>query len=110
MTTTMLPAEFSELEKFSDWVIETEPERYDKRLSSSMAQMQEFYDAAFPRLQEAMAFIDQHDITNLPPEVRNLELLYFALVNVSFPVEVWSQPRVPDSGAATFPCVDEFPY
>lgn len=109
-TTTTLPAEFSDLERFSDWIIATEPERYDKRLSSTMAEMQEFYDAAFPRLQDAMAHIDKFDLKDLPPEVKNLELLYFALVNVSFPVEVWSQPRVPDSGAATFPCVEEFPY
>jgi hypothetical protein len=110
MTTTVLPEQFSDLEKFSDWIIPTEPERYEKRLSSTMAEMQAFYDAAFPRIQEAMEYIDQYDIKNLPPEVKNLELLYFALVNVSFPIEVWSQPSVPDSGAATFPCVQEFPY
>jgi hypothetical protein len=33
--------------------------------------------------------------------------LYYSLVNVTFPVEVWRQPRVPDSGAAAFPCILE---
>jgi hypothetical protein len=28
--------------------------------------------------------------------------LYCALVTVSFPVEVWRQPRVPDAGASSF--------
>ena len=27
--------------------------------------------------------------------------LCYSLVNASFPVEVWRQPRVPDSGAAS---------
>jgi hypothetical protein len=28
-------------------------------------------------------------------------------VNVSFPIEVWRQPRVPDSGAATMDVIVE---
>lgn len=109
-TTNVLPVEFADLEKFADWVLPTEPERYAKRLASTMEEIREFYDAAFPRIQDAMAHIDKFDITDLPAEVKNLELLYFSLVNITFPVEVWSQPRVPDSGAAAFPCVQEFPY
>jgi len=33
--------------------------------------------------------------------------LSYSLVNVSFPVEVWRQPRVPDSGAAALDVVVE---
>lgn len=108
---TVLPTEFADLEQFSDWVLPTEPERYDKRLSSTMEDIKAFYDAAFPRLQDAMSYIDQQgDLANLPADAKSLELLYFSLINITFPVEVWSQPRVPDSGAAAFPCVQEFPY
>jgi len=38
--------------------------------------------------------------------LRLLQLLY-SLVMVSFPVEVWRQPRVPDSGAAYLDLVAE---
>ena len=55
----MLPAEFGSLEPFGDWILATEPERYAKRLASSMAEMQAFYDAAFPLLEPAMAYLDQ---------------------------------------------------
>ena len=51
----MLPAEFSDLEPQSDWCLEWERERYAKRLASTMDEMQAFYDAAFPRLEAAMA-------------------------------------------------------
>jgi hypothetical protein len=105
-----LPAEFAELEKYSDWILETEPERYAKRLGSSMDEIKSFYDAAFPRLQDAMAYIDKFDLKALPEDAKNLEILYFSFINITFPIEVWGQQRVPDSGAAQFPCVQEFVY
>ncbi len=47
-TEKLLPAEFVALEPYLDWDLATEPERYAKRLASSMAEMQAFYDVAFP--------------------------------------------------------------
>ncbi|HMS77689.1 hypothetical protein [Gordonia sp. (in: high G+C Gram-positive bacteria)] len=96
----VLPAEFADLEPWADWALETEQERYAKRLASTMPQMQEFYDAAFPRLADVMDYGDQFDIHDLPEDVRKLVHLMQSLIMVSFPVEVWKQPRVPDSGAA----------
>ena len=96
----MLPAEFAVLEPFGDWVLATEPERYAKRLASSMMEMQAFYDAAFPLLEKAATYLEKFPVDDLPEPERNLLLLMFSLVMVSFPVEVWKQARVPDSGAA----------
>jgi hypothetical protein len=96
-----LPADFSDLEPFADWALETEAERYGKRLTSSMDEIQAFYDSAFPRLGAAMAYLDQLDLTQLPDDATALLWLCYSLVNASFPVEVWRQPRVPDSGAAS---------
>jgi hypothetical protein len=44
---------------------------------------------------------------NLPEPGRNLLLLMMSLVTVSFPIEVWKQPRVPDGGAAYLDLVSE---
>jgi hypothetical protein len=96
----LLPAEFAELEAFADWILPTERERYAKRLASTMDEMQAFYDAAFPLLDGANKYLEQFGMDGLPDPERNLLLLMMSLVLVSFPVEVWSQPRVPDSGAA----------
>lgn len=41
------------------------------------------------------------------PFATHLLWLLYSLVNVSFPVEVWRQARVPDSGAATMGVVLE---
>jgi hypothetical protein len=103
----LLPPGFAELEPFSDWCLASEGERYAKRLSSSMEEMQAFYDAAFPRLEGAMAYLDGFDLDALPEDAACLLLLCYSLINVSFPVEVWRQARVPDSGAARMEAVIE---
>ncbi|MEX5713087.1 hypothetical protein AB1484_33820 [Parafrankia sp. FMc6] len=95
-----LPSEFAALEPYLAWDLATEPERYARRLASTMDEMQEFYDAAFPLLEDAIAYCDKFPIDDLPEDARTLMHLMQSLVMVSFPVEVWKQPRVPDSGAA----------
>lgn len=106
-TTAHLPAEFADLEPYAEWILETQPERYGHRLESSMADMRQFYDAAFPRLAAIKEYCDQYPLDDLPHEVRNLLLLTFSLVEVSSPIERWRQARVPDSGAASIDCVVE---
>ncbi|GAA4994497.1 hypothetical protein GCM10023205_79110 [Yinghuangia aomiensis] len=102
-----LPTEFADLAPFEAWALATEPERYAKRLASSMEDMQEFYDAAFPRLDDAIAYCDKHPWGDLPDDSRALFHLMQSLVMVSFPIEVWKQARVPDSGAAYLDIVVE---
>ena len=102
-----LPTEFADLEPFSDWCLDSEPQRYDKRLNSSMAEMQAFYDAITLRAEEAIAYCDKFPLDDLPEDVTNLMHLLYSMIMVSFPVECWKQPRVPDSGASTMDCVSE---
>ena len=101
------PPEFADLEPYADWALRTEAERYAKRLASSMDELQAFYDAALGRLEDAIAQCDRHDLEALPDDVERLLWLCYSLVNVSFPVEVWRQARVPDSGAASMDVVVE---
>jgi hypothetical protein len=102
-----LPADFADLERYSDWAVPTERARYAKRVSCSMDELQAFYDAAFARLEDATAYLEGFDLDALPNDAKHLLWLYCSLVTVSFPVEVWRQPRVPDSGAASFESVSE---
>jgi hypothetical protein len=105
--TPILPAQFKDLEPFSAWSLETEAERYGKRIASSMEEVQAFYDAAFPRTEEAISYMDQFDFEALPEDATRLLWLYYSLMTASFPVEVWRQTRVPDSGASSFDSVVE---
>ena len=103
----MLPSEFADLERFSDWCLASEPERYAKRLASTMTEMKAFYDAITPRAEDALSYCDKFSLDDLPEDVLNLMHLLYSMIMVSFPVECWKQPRVPDSGASTLDCVSE---
>jgi hypothetical protein len=102
-----LPPEFADLEPFADWALATERERYAKRLSSTMDELQAFYDAALPRLDDAATYLEQFPLDELPEDALRLLYLCYSLINASFPVEAWRQPRVPDSGASTLDVVVE---
>lgn len=97
-----LPAKFADLDQFSEWIIEARIDRYHHRLDSTMDNMQAFYDACFPRIEELITYCDQYDVDDLPDDVKKLMWLIFSLVEVSFPIECWRQARVPDTGEATF--------
>jgi hypothetical protein len=101
----VLPTPFADLEPYADWSLPTEKERFAKRIASSMDELQTFYDAAFARIDDAMAYLDQYDLSALPADASRLIWMYYSLMTASFPVEVWRQPRVPDSGASSFDCI-----
>jgi hypothetical protein len=103
----VLPPDFAELEPFADWGIPTEQARFAKRMASTMDELQAFYDAAFPRLEAATEYLKGVQLDGISDEDKRLLWLFSSLVTVSFPVEVWRQPKVPDSGASTFDAVLE---
>jgi hypothetical protein len=98
----MLPPEFADLEPYAArWSLASEPERWAQRLGSSIESMRELYDALFPQYEAMLAYLDRFPLDDLPEDARNLLYLVFSFVIVSFPVEVWNGPRIPDAGDAT---------
>ena len=103
MAERLLPPEFSDLEPFvADWCLDSEPERYAKRLSSSIDQIQAFYDAIFPRAEEAIQYLERFPLSDLPDDAYRLLKLLYSLILMSFAVEIWRQPYIPDTGKAQF--------
>ena len=103
MADALLPAEFSDLEPFvEEWCLDSEPERYTKRLSSTMDEIQAFYDAMMPRAEEAIRYLDKFPLDDLPEDAFRLLKLLYSLILMSFPVEIWKQNRIPDTGTAQF--------
>jgi hypothetical protein len=100
---TRLPPAFADLERFAPkWCLASEPERYAERMASSMEEMQEFYDACFPRVEEAIDYCDKFPLDDLPDDALQLLYLIYSLIMVSMPIEVWHQARVVDAGEAYF--------
>ena len=97
-----LPDEFAALSRFAGrWSLPTEPERWARRHESTIEEMRELYEAMFPRVEAALAYCDRSPLDELPADARNLLHLVFSFVMVSFPVEVWDDPRIPDVGQVT---------
>ncbi|TMK60202.1 MAG: hypothetical protein E6G60_14115 [Actinobacteria bacterium] len=96
--TSQLPPEFADLEPFAGWALPTERERYAHHLSSTMQELQAF---------DAAVYLDQFPLDALPDDAARLLQLCYSLISVTFPVDAWRQPRVPDSGAATLEIVIE---
>jgi hypothetical protein len=108
MADSLLPAEFSELEPYAaTWCLPTEPERWSRRLRSSMDELQQFYDAFFPRAEEAIAYCDRFPLDAMPQHVERLLELVHSLLMVSFAIEVWRQPGVIHCGSARIDRVAE---
>jgi len=107
-TEAKLPKEFSDLEPYAaEWACETEPERYDRRLASTMDELQAFYDAIFPRAKEALDFLDERDLDELTDEELNLLRMLYSLSTISFAVDCFKQPKIPDSGSAYLRVISE---
>jgi hypothetical protein len=106
--TRLLPAEFADLEPFAaTWCLATEPERWERRLATSLDDMQAFYDAVFPRADEAIGYCDRYALDALPDDATRLLQLLHSLALVSYAVEVWRQPLPIDVGAAVIDRVAE---
>jgi hypothetical protein len=103
-----LPEAFAELEPYvADWARPTRAERYAVRLSKSMDEITEFYDAIAPQAEEAIAYLDTLDLNALPEDATRLLHLLYSMILVSYAVNIFKQPRIPDSGAAFFDMVAE---
>lgn len=105
---TTLPEGFRELEPWvADWAKPTRAERYATRLGKDIDELTAFYDAITPRAEEAIDYLNGFDLNELPDEEMRLMRLMYSLVLVAYAVNVFKQPRIPDSGAAFFDTVAE---
>ena len=104
----MLPSEFADLEPFAPtWCLATEAERWRQRHRSTMVELSDFYDAAFPRLDAAIEHCDSFPLDDLPADVTNLLQLIYSLVMVSMAIEIFHQPTTIDAADAVLDRIRE---
>ena len=108
MIATTLPAEFAELQPYvADWAKPTRDARYATRLSKSIDELSEFYDAVAARAEEAIEYLSRLDLRDLPDDATRLLQLLYSMILVSYAVNIFKQPTIPDSGSAFFDSVVE---
>ncbi|MEV0248099.1 hypothetical protein AB0H76_16010 [Nocardia sp. NPDC050712] len=108
MTTPVLPPAFADLEEFAEtWCLATETERWARRMACAMPELITFYDAFFPRLEEAIAYCDKFPLDDLPEDALALLRLVYSLVMVAMAVEIFQQPKPTDSADAELERIKE---
>src|SRR5215510_2397777 len=95
-TEQSLPAAFQDLTPFLDWALAKEQERTQKRLGSTMAEIEAFYEAMLVRMEDIVAYLQQFPPERLPAEGQPLFHLSLSLIEVANAVELYKQPRLPN--------------
>jgi len=97
MAQQTLPAQFKDLEPFvATWALATERERNRKRLSSTMEDIQAFYNALLPRMEAMIEYLNQFPLEQMPEDAKRLFHLSLSLAEVANAVELFKQPDVID--------------
>ena len=93
-----LPAGFEDLEEFVPyWAVAGQNERRYQRSDTTMAEIKRFYDAVYPRADEAMDYLEAFPLREMPgPEARLMRLV-LSLAQASMAVEILGEARVPRS-------------
>jgi hypothetical protein len=92
-----LPEEFEDLERFAAaWALPTESARSEKRISSRMEEISEFYGAIHGRMNEILQYLSRHDVTAMPEDAKQLLYLALSLAEIAPAVEWYDQPTVID--------------
>lgn len=90
-----LPSAFAELEPFLDWSLGSEAERLEKRLASSMEEIQAFYTAMLGRIEEALEHLNGFSLDGMPEPEQRLLNMTLSLAEVWVAVELYKRPDHP---------------
>ena len=96
MSEITLPEGFRDLERWTEWCLETEKERNDHRQASSFDEVRAFYDAMIARVEAALTYLDRFPMNAMPADARRLFLLTLSLAEVAPAIEAFGQVSVVD--------------
>ena len=83
----VLPEQFAELERLSDWAGRNETERVARRRSASAEQLRSFYDLMKPQLEAVLMHLDNFTLDDMPAAETKLLYLTLMMVEVAVAVE-----------------------
>jgi len=92
----MLPEAFKPLQPLvAEWALPTEHERREKRATSPMETIQDYYDLVGPQMRAIAAHLDTFAIGTLPEPETALFHLAQMYMETAIAVEFFGQPEVP---------------
>ena len=96
MSTRRLPPDFEDLELYAHWALPDATGRARKRASSPMREIQSFYDAMLPRMDEVMGYLNAYPLNKLSAEAERLMNMVMSLAEIGPAVEFYGEPAVID--------------
>ncbi|MGQ0700621.1 MAG: hypothetical protein ACT4PZ_20565 [Panacagrimonas sp.] len=95
---TSLPPGYEELEPFVEyWAGATNDIRWDRRSRAAMLEIRRYYDAMLPRADEALSYLEQFPLGDMPADATRLLRLLLSLPHAAMAVEFHRQPRAASS-------------
>ncbi len=93
-----LPKEFADLERFvtAGWALPREHARWKRRVTSSIAEIKDFYETLLPRMDAMVKYLDRHPLSEVPEGDRPLLYLALAFMDVSPSWEVFHAADLPE--------------
>lgn len=86
----MITPDFTGLQPFIDhWGLESAHERIRNRSEANLSELQEFYDAIIPRLDEIIEFLNQFPVNEIPDQYKPLAYTALAICEVDDPIHMW---------------------
>ncbi|WP_066552909.1 hypothetical protein [Croceicoccus bisphenolivorans] len=94
-----LPQKFRELEEFTAWALPTERERYDRRAGSTLEELNVFYSAMKPHMEEVIRYLEGFAWgTELSAEDQRLYHMGLSYMEAAVPIELkWKSAVAEDS-------------
>jgi hypothetical protein len=93
----LLPPQFAELEIFApEWALEDEVDRCEKRVSSSMENINAFYDAIMPKMEAILEYLAELQLNAMPEEATRLLWLTLSLAEITPAIHFYGQPEMSD--------------
>ena len=91
-----LPQQFQDLERYiaAGWAKPTKMERWHKRLSCEMPEIQEFYDTMLACLDEVVGHVNQYPLDAVPENEQPLLNLALSFMDIAPAVEIFGAPDV----------------
>ena len=91
----MSQPDFSDLNEFvAIWGLPTAHERLGKRSDATMGEIEIFYQAIVPRLEEIITFLNQFPVDQIPDEFLPLACTALAACEIDDAVNIWKSPTL----------------
>lgn len=91
----MSQSDFSDLNEFvAKWGLPTAHKRLARRTEATMGEIESFYQAIVPRLEDIISFLNQFPVDGIPQEFLPLAHTALAACEIDDAVNVWKSPAL----------------